>query len=466
MKHLLAFPLLGLLASGCAHVNPRPAFSDVEKKVKERTGHSLSWARNASETEAIEQRVAKLLEEEITVDTAVRVALLNNRSLQAKLEEIGISHADLVQAGLLSNPDFGGFARFPHSPPNGPNIELFVIKDFLDLLVRPLRKKVAATQLEQTKALVAHEILALVADVKSAYYTLQGRLQLIKRLRLIQEINEAAADQANRQHEAGTMSDLDLAQNQAVYNQSRVDVALAEVEARADRERLNRLLGLWGADTAWRIDDQLPDLPEQEVSVERLESLAMEQRFDLGAARWGVDVVGYAVALKKRTRYFPVGVNIGVETEKDSDRHRVTGPSLTVQLPVFDRGQASLARLESQLFQSQRQLEALAINARSDVREARDFMLAARDLARYYREILLPQRVQILDLTQRQYNMMLKGVYDLLLAKQNEVATERAYVEAWRNYWIARAQLERAVGGKLPVGGESAAQANDKGGGQ
>jgi cobalt-zinc-cadmium efflux system outer membrane protein len=76
-------------------------------------------------------------------------------------------------------------------------------------------------------------------------------------------------------------------------------------------------------------------------------------------------------------------------------------------------------------------------------------MLAARDLALYYRGVILPERTQILDQTLRQHNAMLKGVYDLLLAKQAEVSTEKAYVEAWRDYWIARAQLERAVGGRL-----------------
>ena len=130
---------------------------------------------------------------------------------------------------------------------------------------------------------------------------------------------------------------------------------------------------------------------------------------------------------------------------------RVTGPSLALQLPIFDTGRASIARLEAEYRRSQRLLEALAVAARSEVREARDLVVAWRDMAQYYRSVMLPQRVQILDLTLRHYNMMLKGAYDLLLAKQSEVATERAYIEAWRDYWIARTELEQAVGGRLPA---------------
>jgi len=448
MRAAIALLAAGLLG-GCAKVNPRPAFLDVEKAVRDRTGQSAAWARSAAETDALEQAMRQLLQRELTVDAAVRIALLNNRLVQALFEEIGIAQAGLAQAGLLSNPEISGFFRFPHGP-SGTNIELGIAQDFLDFLVLPLRKKLAAAQLEETKLFVGSRLLDLIAEVKAAFYTLQARQQLVRRLRLILEINEAAATLAEQQHQAGTMSQLDLTQHQAIYNQSRVDVAQAEMQARLDRERLNRLMGLWGPDTDWNIADQLPPLLEPEIPLERLESLAMEQRLDIGAARWGVDLVGRALALKRKTRYFPGGIHIGVETEKDSDRHRVTGPNFALQLPLFDTGRASLARLESQLFQSQRQLEALAVNARSQVRETRDLLVASRDLTQYYGKILLPQRVQILDLTLRQYNMMLKGAYDLLAAKQAEVATERAYIEAWRDYWIARTQLERALGGRLP----------------
>ncbi len=392
MKRLLLAVGASAVLSGCASVNPRPAFTDVETSVSDRTGHHPTWARTPTEGQQTEQSVR--------------------------------------EAGLVKNPEFDGFLRLPKGLPSGNNVELGLLQDVLDILTMPLRKKIGSAQLEQTKLRVGSGVLALIAEVKTAYFTLQAAQQLVTRLELIMEVNRAAAEFAQKQHEAGTLNDLDLATHRATYDQAKVDVAIESTQVRADRERLNRLLGLWGSDTSWKIAKQLPEIADDDIPLEGLESLAISQRLDVAAARWRVDVVGRALALK---------------------------------LPIFDTGKASIARLEAQHRQVQRQLEALAINARSEGREGRDLVLATRGLARYYGRVLLPERVQILDLTLKHHNMMLKGTYDLLLAKQSEVATERAYIEAWRDYWIARTQLERAVGGRLDAGVQPPAVSNEGG---
>ncbi len=451
MRHAALLPGVALLGlGGCASVNPRPAFVDVRKDVTDRSGHASEWVRSPDEAAALDATIEELLTDELTPRAAVQVALLNNPALQATFEELGISQADVAQAALVQNPDFAGFARFAHGAP-GTNTELSLVQNLFDLFVAPLRKRIAAAALEETKARVAHDVLGLAAEVKSAYFTLQARQQLVKRLRMVLDITQTAEDFARRQHEAGAIPDLSLENQVALNRQAKVDVALAEAGVRVDRERMNRLLGLWGPNTAWRLADQLPEIPEAEIPLDGLESRAVAQRQDLQAARWGVDLVGRALALKKKTRFFPVGINVGINTEKDASGERVTGPELVLQLPVFDTGKASIARLTAEHRRAQRQLEALAVHARSEVREWRDRMLAARDLAGYYGEVLLPQRVRILDLTLRYYNMMFKGAYDLLLAKQAEVEAERHYIQAWRDYWIARAELERAIGGSLPA---------------
>jgi len=208
-------------------------------------------------------------------------------------------------------------------------------------------------------------------------------------------------------------------------------------------------MGAWGANTNWTMGDHLPELPRSETSLQRLESRAVAQRLDLQAARMQLDLIGQSLALRTRTRYIPAEIKIGVDTEKETDGARVTGPTLDLELPIFNQGQGEIAKLTAQYRQAQRELEAMAINIRSEVREARDQMVAARDLTSYIGKKLLPTQQQALNLTLQQYNFMLKGAYDLLLAKQNEVAAERSYIEAWRDYWIARAELERAVGGSL-----------------
>lgn len=447
MKRRLILSLLASLVAGCA--TPTASLDRVQDTVGARTGKRVHWIRGGPEDAQIEQGVRDLLRRQLTAGSAVQIALLNNRELQARFEEIGMAQADVIQAGLISNPNFAASFRFPNRPPSGTNIEYAIAQNFLDLLVLPLRKRIANAQLAQTEIRVADEVLKLALEVKIAFYTVQARQQLLDRLRIVTETNETAAEFTKRLHDAGNTSDLELANQQGSYEQSRLEVAQTELQVRRDRERLNRLMGLWGANTSWTMGDHLPELPGSEGSLQHLESRAIAQRLDLQAARMRLDLIGQSLALRTKTRYLPAEIKIGVDTEKEPDGQRVTGPTLDLELPIFNQGQGEIAKLTAQYRQAQREMEAMAVNIRSEVREARDQLIAARDLTSYVGKRLLPTQQQALNLTLQQYNFMLKGAYDLLLAKQNEVAAERSYIEAWRDYWIARAELERAVGGSL-----------------
>ena len=443
-----SFFLLGVLAfAGCTSTNPKAVFDDVGKTVSARTGQRVEWMRDG-ESKELAGAVATLMETNLTAQSAVAIALLNNRSLQAEFEEIGISQAELSQASRMRNPEILGSWRFPDRPPSVANVEYSAAADVLDLLTLPARKKIAARNLEQTKLRVADSVLRLAGEVQTAFYTLQAREQFVKRLSATVEINEAAADLSKRQSEAGNINDLELLNQQSAYSQSRLDLAQATAQARADRERVNRLLGLWGRQTSWKAEDGLPTLPEKELPLENLESLAVSQRLDLAASRNQAQMVASALQLKSNTRFLPA-VTVGVSTEKDTSGQRVTGPNLTLELPLFDQGQPALARLAAQYRQAQRNFEALAVNVRSEVRQARDALIAARDAAGYYEKVLLPQRQRVLRETLLHYNAMQKSSYELLAAKEREQIAERGYVEALRDYWIARAELERAVGGRL-----------------
>jgi len=439
--------LFAAFIAGC--VAPNASLDGVQRTVRERIGQRVNWNRGGPEDAQIAQGVQALLRRPLTAERAVQIALLNNRELQARFEEIGIAQADVIQAGLLSNPNFAASFRFPNRAPSGTNIEYSIAQNFLDLLVMPLRKRIANAQLAQTEIRVADEVLKLALEVKIAFYTAQARQQLLDRLRVVTETNETAAELTKRLHDAGNASDLELANQQGSYEQSRLEVAQTELQVRRDRERLNRLLGLWGAQTNWTMADHLPELSGSEGALRNLESRAIAQRLDLQAARMRLDFVGQALALRTRTRYIPAAIKMGIDTERETDGSRVTGPTLDLELPIFNQGQGEIARLTAQYRQAQRELEAMTINIRSEVREACDQVIAARDLTSDIGKHLLPTRQQALNLTLQQYNFMLKGAYDLLLAKQNEVAAERSYIEAWRDYWIARAELERAVGGSL-----------------
>lgn len=456
MTHRLIAKFITLMCIGvvigCASVPKEAGFPDVQKLIEQRIGWRVHWNQGTPEDTAVADAVRSMLRQELTPDAAVQIALLNNRSLQATYEDLGIAQADVVQAGLLRNPVFLASFRFQDKAIGGhrsTNTEFSVDQDFLDLFVRPLRKKVAAEQFEQEKLRIGNAILNLAAEVRSAYYILLADEQMLEMRRTVSRATEAAADIAGRQHEAGTLRTLDLTNQQGFHAQAKLDVVRIETMIIADRERLNRLMWLWGTDTTWKLPNRLPELPKAEVALEHLESTAVSQRLDIAAARHETQAIAHALLLTKKFRYVSM-LDFGVDTEHDvADGVNLTGPHLTIELPIFDQRQAKIARIEAQLRQSQQRLSSLSIDIRSEVREARDRLMASRNVVKYYHDVVLPLRQRIVDESQLYYNGMLIGVYELLLAKQNQINAGREYIEALRDYWTARSDVDRAVGGRL-----------------
>ncbi|PYI96354.1 MAG: TolC family protein, partial [Verrucomicrobia bacterium] len=154
---------------------------DLQSTIRQRTGKQVEWQKDVEAGDQIREAIRVLLRRTLTADSAVQVALLNNRELQATFEEIGIAQADLIEAGLLKNPIFAGDARFPNRAPSGTDIEMAIAQEFFDVLVIPLRKKVAISQLMKTKLQVGDAVLKLAAAVKTAFYELQADQQLLGR---------------------------------------------------------------------------------------------------------------------------------------------------------------------------------------------------------------------------------------------------------------------------------------------
>jgi len=435
------------LADGMAREKDE-AFQGVQQSVQERTGKAVRWEQDEAARAANLQDARMLLRKPLTVNSAVQIALLNNRNLQATFEDIGLSAADLREASTLPNPTFSGSLRVPNRPPSAADYELGAAIDFLNILTLPLRRRVAQDQLRAASLRVADETISLVADVKSVFYTLQGAQQLLGRLKLVVETSAAALQLAQAQHGAGNINDLALAQQQATYSQSRLEVATTEAEIRQDREKLNELLGVWGPDTDWTVAGNLPPVPASDPSSGRLEKLAVSQRLDLAAAYSEVVTLVNALGLAKSFRFFGV-LDFGFDYEEQTDSQAIRGPDVTVTLPIFNQGQPRIARSESALRRAERRLEAKAIEIRSTVRALQDQMASKRQIAHYYQSELLPERIAILNGTLLEYNAMISGPFDLFIVKRDEADAERNYVEAARDYWITRAQLERAVGGNL-----------------
>ena len=443
--------LLGIIffAAGCAQIPKEAGFNDVQGIVEQRVDHRLQWNQDTGADREVEETVAELLENELKPETAVQIALLNNPNLQAAYEDLGITQADVVEAGLLENPVLFGMVRFPNKSGEYNNYEFGITQNFLNILMQPARKKLSAIRFEQVKLQVADKVIQMVAQVKKSYFTVLGARQ-IRDLR--NEISTAAGNSfelARRMHSAGNISDLELATEQAHFEQSRLELANSEATLLDEREHLTRLMGLWGSQTDWRLPAQLPDIPSAEMPLENVESMAIENRLDLAAERKALEALAQALGITIDWRW--VGqIEVGISRERETDRTWVTGPELAIELPIFNQRQADIARLEAQLRRSQSRLTAQAIDIRSEVRALRNRLLMQRNIIDHYRHTVLPLREQIVDLTLKNYNYMLTGAFDLITAKQQEFEAYQKYLEAIRDYWIIRADMQRSLGGRLP----------------
>jgi cobalt-zinc-cadmium efflux system outer membrane protein len=251
------------------------------------------------------------------------------------------------------------------------------------------------------------------------------------------------------QRAAGNIGDLELLQEQAFLEQSRLDLGRSEMQAVEDREKVNRLLGLWGPDSAsWKVESRLPDVPAQDPALEDVESLAIGRRLDLMAVKAEGQALEEAASLAGLSRALPA-LQAGVSTGRDPEGTRVTGPELSVELPIFDQGQARAARILAEVRQARARTAELTVNIRAEVRALRNRLLMTHRSAEQYRAVLLPLREKQVKESQLRYNAMLLGVFQLLQARREQVEGYRDYLETVRDYWIARAELERASGGSL-----------------
>ncbi|MGA7392921.1 MAG: TolC family protein [Terrimicrobiaceae bacterium] len=424
------------------------AFRKVHEEVSERTGVDVRWEKEMSSREQTSAIVQKLLKKPLTVPSAVQIALLSNRGLQVTFEEVGIAQADVIEAVTVPNPSVDFEVQFPLVAGTLNRYAWLVAQEFVQILMIPLKKKISEEQLEAVELRVAHQILDLVEKVKAAFFMVQAEQQLISRLKLIQNTNSASLELGQKQSKAGNITDLALLQLQASYSQGRLDIAKAETALRDKREELTRLLGLWGSQTGWQIQGDIMPIPDSEFSVKALESLAVAQRLDLRAAHRDLTSIVTALGLTRIYRWVPV-LEFGFAGERDIEGALNMGPSFRLEIPIFNQGQSRLARLRAALRRAENQLASLAVEIRSQTRELRDRLISLRDMAKFYHDDLLPTRIKIVNKALLEYNAMQLSPYELFLAKSQEVEAERNYINTLRDYWITRAKLERAVGGKL-----------------
>jgi outer membrane protein, heavy metal efflux system len=331
-----------------------------------------------------------------------------------------------------------------------PDFQLSVVVGFLDALYVPLRKRVAAAQFEEAKLKVTGAVLDFAAQVRTAFYVHQANEQLLDLRQTIVQALTASLDVSRRLHEAGNISDLDLARDRAQAEATKVALRSAEVASRQSREQLNSLMGAWGEETRWQIDGRMPDIPAEPLQVNGLERVAVDRSIDLSHARQRIIAAGQQLGLNRATALLP-DMELGPGAEREGDEAWKLGPVLSVPIPLFDQGQARIGRAVAELRRAQQEYYALAVRIRATTRAIRDRIEGAQDQALYYRDILLPLRERIVNEAQLHYNAMQIGTVQLLRDREQQIETGVAYVEALREYWLARGDLAQITSGRLPT---------------
>jgi outer membrane protein TolC len=455
----LAAVLVGAaVASGCTSFSPDGGFAVVEQTARDRLGKDLRWSRSDADRDTIDQRVAELLGKPLTVDDAVQVALLNNRGLQAGFQELGIAEADLVQAGRLPNP---GIVLARKTQGSEVEIERLFIFNLARLITVPMVTEVESRRFAQTQALVTLEVLTLAADTRKAYFNAVAAEESARYMRQVMQAAEASAELARRMEQVGNFNKLQRAREQSFYADAALNVARAEQARRSARERLTRLLGLWGAQSQFALPERLPDLPTSYTELAGLERVALEQRLDVRSARSAAEQTAKSLGLTRATRFINV-LEVGVIRNSFNDAPSQSGYEIGFMLPLFDWGDARVAKAESTYLQALDRAALTAINARSEVREAYTAYRSAYDIARHHRDEIVPARQRIAEENLLRYNGMLIGVFELLADARAQIASVNNYIGSLRDFWIAQADLDLALIGRprlvAPAGPGTAAE--------
>ncbi|UXI66045.1 TolC family protein [Tahibacter amnicola] len=433
-----------LVLAGCASLPRERGYAETSALVAQRIGvapDSASWATPDQ---------PEIPTEPLSAERAIALAYVYNPRVRETYARLGLGRAELEDARRIANPTFE-FARQRAGDGEHPKITRSLSIGFTDLLLLPARKRFAQTELVRLQDEVAAELLALSVEVESAWYSAVSARQVADMREMVATAAESSAELAQRFFDAGNINRLQLELERAAAVQARIAATRAIAESLKTRSELAALVGL-AAEASWTLDRQLPAPPATVVAAADLTPRALEQRLDLRAAQHAVaqreDVLGVA----RRWRWLGT-VEVGYEQERQGHEGVSQGPTLSLALPIFNQGQGATAKARAELIQARAELDAMLLRVQNEALLGVQKLNVAREVAEQYRTALVPSREAIVARTQEHVNFMLVGVFELLLAKREEYDAYQEYLEAVRDYWVARAELRGIVGGALPEDG-------------
>ena len=405
--------------------------------------------RSAEEAEAANAIIRRLLDRPLTADAAVQIALLNNRGLQSAYDELAAADAARVGESLPPNPTFS-WRRIQQGL--ALESEMQLVTNIIALATLPARSEIAAERFHQAQLRAAEETLRVAHEARRAYYRAVALRELARFLAESQSAAETATQFARRLGETGAMNKLDQAREQVFYADLTAQLAIARQRESSEREALIRAMGLWGTSLDFKLPNALPALPRRAQSLAGIEVEAVRRRVDLQVRRVELDLLAKSYGLTQATRFINL-LNAGYadKLEKRADeRILMRGFDLQLQIPLFDFGEVRMREAEAAYMQGVNRLLELAVNVRSQARDAYRTYRSAYDIAGHYQREVLPLRKIISDETLLRYNAMLIDVFSLLAEARLRIAATIAAIEAKRDFWLAAVDLKAAtVGGGM-----------------
>lgn len=448
-NRMLLAALAAATLSGCATLAPDGGLGAVNEATKSRVKHDLVRVATEEDRARVAAAVRERLAKPIGSEEAVAIALLNNPGLQAAYAQLGVAEADLVQAGRMRNPGFS-FARLERG--HEREIERTFTFDVLWLVTMPWRLEAEGEMHAAAQARTSLEVARVADEARRAWIEAVAASEHARYAEAVNDAAGASAELAREMARAGNFSRLAQSREQLFHAEAVAGLARARHAEVAARERLARALGLWGEQQRLRLPERLPDPPPSPRSLGDAEGLAIANRLDVQGARRETEALARALGLTRATRFVNV-LHLGYENNSSNEAPKQTGYELELEIPIFDWGDAKLARAQALYMGSVHRTAETAIRARSEVRESWSAYRTAWDLAKHYREEIVPLRKRISEENLLRYNGMLIGIFELLADAREQVASVMAAIEATREYWIADANLETALVTGSPAGG-------------
>lgn len=441
VRRLMAVAMLPIGLGGCASMFADEGFSDVTAVAEKNIGKRPVWIKDEKDRAAANNRVTALLAEPLTADTAIEVALLNNRGVQASLAELGIAAADLAAASRPPNPGFT-YSRAHR----GGDIEIdrTLTGNILGILTTPITFMIEQRRFEQATWRASSDVLRFAFETKRAWYRAVAAQQIADYVAQTKDAAETQAVLAQRMAAVGNFPRLDYAREQIFYAETAAQLAHARLAATAAREKLARMLGLWGQSLAFKLPPRLPDLPAKPTEASDIEPTAIASRLDIRMAKAEIDGLSTSLGLAQATRFINV-LEASYLRNTESNEPKQTGFEVHVEIPLFDFGAARVAKAEAIYMQAVNRLAEIAINARSEVRTAYAGYRTSYDLAKHYRDEIIPVRQGISEELLLRYNGMLISVFELLSNARDQIADVTAAIGAQRDFWLSDSELQAAM---------------------